>query len=90
MIASCTEAFMPLIIIIKRVEIKPKENNQCQVHCGMLYQLFERQMGKEMLDPHASFPQCRLVDIFCKSTEKLVKDTILHQFTMVHQGIKLV
>lgn len=80
---------MPLIMSLKEQQLNLKRTIvfcQRQVDCGTLYQLFEKELGKEMLDPvgtPASLPQYRLVDVFCKSTEIMVKDTILHQFTAI-------
>ena len=82
------EAFMPLIKLLKEERTQFKKTIifcQQQVHCGQLYHLFEKEMGPALSDPigtPSSLPQYRLVNVFSKSTEDFVKETILLQATI--------
>ena len=66
---------------------------QRQVDCGQLYQMFEKEMCTEHVDPIGapiSLPQCRLVDCFTKGTEEYVKDSILIQSTLPNSTLRLI
>uniref|UniRef100_A0A1X7VJA5 DNA 3'-5' helicase n=1 Tax=Amphimedon queenslandica TaxID=400682 RepID=A0A1X7VJA5_AMPQE len=94
-ILSMHETFTPLIqsLQLKRTNFRRTIIFcQQQWHCGQLYQLFRTQMSDDLLDPIVSPPfmlQNRLVDVFCKGTEDLVKDNIASQITKSDSKVRV-
>ena len=95
-ITSMYETFLPLIVSLKEQRIYFKRTMifcQRQVDCGQVFQLFQQEMKDELTDPigaPVSLPQCRLVDVFAKGTEDLVKDTILLQSTVQNSKLRVI
>ena len=65
---------------------------QRQIDCGMIYQLFEAVLGESLTDPVTapnSLPQHRLVNVFTKSTEDIIKESVLQQFTNLSSKLRI-
>ena len=81
------EYFLPLVKLLKEQRLDFKRTIifcQRQLDCGHLYQLFEKCLESALSDPVGtpiSFPEYRLVNVYTKGTEYLVKDTVIHEMT---------
>ena len=86
-ISDLKEVFLPIIKNLQKEQLNfPRTIIFCQhqIDCGIIYQLFEVRLGENLTTPVTvsnSLPQHQLVNVFTKSTEDLVKDSVLHQFT---------